>query len=236
MSEYINNEKIHNKWGFGMAPLKQNTADKNKKAVSTVYKILKNKDFDNENIVLEDISIFKGLINRCIKQDQWDWFTVYAMFYYPDVKYLKRILNKITELRKFIKENDSDKLDKTIRYLNENNVKELCLEYLNYELKDNHQKVQYIYILSIRQDKETLKIGETTRNVETRVKEINSATGVLRPYSVRAVFKVKDSKLAEKLIFEKLKDYRIRKDREFFNINYKKAKKIIEEVLEENNL
>lgn len=231
----MSNEKIHNKWGFGMAPLKSNTEYKNRKAVYTIYKILI-KESLNHSDYLDDISIFKGMINRCIKQDQWDWFTVYSMFYYPDINYLKRILPKVIELRRYIKENNNDKLEKLIQYLNENSVKELCLEYLNCDKKNYYKDVQYIYILSTRQDNETLKIGETTRNVEKRIKEINSSTGVLRPYSARGIFKVTDSRLAEKLIFEKLKDYRIRKDREFFNISYYKAKSIIDDVLKENNL
>lgn len=228
-------EKIYQKWGFGMAPLKSSLAYKNKKAIYTIYKILNEEQIDNVNSI-DDISIFKGLINRCIRQDQWDWFTIYAMFNYPDANYLKKIIPKIVELRKATKDNNKSELNKIIFYLNSYNTKELCTQYLNYGNVDDHLNVQYIYILSIREEREILKIGETTRTIVKRIKEINSATGVLRPYSARGVFKVKDSKRAEKLIFERLKEYRIRSDREFFNIDYNKAKYIIDDVLKENDL
>lgn len=231
----MNKEKIYQKWGFGMAPLKSSSLYKNKKAIYTIYKILNEEQIDHTGI-MDEISIFKGLINRCIRQDQWDWFTIYAMFYYPDINYLKKIVPKIIELRKAIKDNNKSELNKIISYLNKYNTKELCIEYLNYGNIDNHLTVQYIYILSIREESEILKIGETTRTVEKRIKEINSATGVLRPYSARGVFKVKNSKLAEKRIFERLKEYRIRNDREFFNIDYNKAKYIIDDVLKGNDL
>ncbi|WP_413789078.1 GIY-YIG nuclease family protein [Bacillus kandeliae] len=45
-------------------------------------------------------------------------------------------------------------------------------------------------MLSRREEPNVLKIGMTNRSIEKRIKEINSATGVLFPFSVKRVFKV----------------------------------------------
>ena len=76
-----------------------------------------------------------------------------------------------------------------------------------------------------------IPLGRTTRSVEDRVKEINSATGVLIPYSTRAVFEVEDAEETENLVFRLLSDYRIRMDREFFQIPFSEAVKMIEEEI-----
>src|SRR5690606_36613459 len=93
----------------------------------------------------------------------------------------------------------------------------------------------WVYILSTREMPNILKIGMTTRNISERVKEINSATGVLYPLSARAVFRVKNASEAERLIFSKLDSYRIRKDREFFNIEFQKAVTLINDYLQFEN-
>lgn len=61
--------------------------------------------------------------------------------------------------------------------------------------------------------------------------EINSATGVLYPYSARKVYKVKNCQQVEKDIQKILQNYRIRADREFFKISYQEACNIIETYL-----
>ncbi|MCM1500412.1 MAG: GIY-YIG nuclease family protein [Clostridium sp.] len=81
-----------------------------------------------------------------------------------------------------------------------------------------------------------LKIGMTTRNVLKRCREINSATGVVFPYSPRKVFRVKESKEAERIVHQVLEEYRIRADREFFKCDYSEACKLIEDCLQENEL
>lgn len=90
---------------------------------------------------------------------------------------------------------------------------------------------EYLYILSRREEKDILKIGMTTRNVQKRVNEINSATGVVFPYSARKVYKVKNSALVERGVHSLLAPYRIRADREFFRIDYAKACSMIEDYL-----
>ena len=89
----------------------------------------------------------------------------------------------------------------------------------------------YIYILSTRENRDNLEIGVTTRSAEQRVKEINSATGVLVPFGVRHLWNVKEPNETERRIHELLADYRIRNDREFFQIDYHTAKRMIDSLI-----
>lgn len=105
-----------------------------------------------------------------------------------------------------------------------------CTNYLSFDINAESEE-EYLYILSRREEPDILKIGMTTRNVQKRVNEINSATGVLYPYSARKVYKVKDSRKVEKEVHELLDVYRIRADREFFKIGYGEACRLIEDYL-----
>lgn len=89
-----------------------------------------------------------------------------------------------------------------------------------------------IYMLGTREMKGLLKIGFTERDVASRVKKINSATGVPIPFGVRYAWRVRNPKKAEGEIHELLADYRVRSDREFFNMKYSDAVKTITEFLE----
>jgi cold shock CspA family protein len=94
----------------------------------------------------------------------------------------------------------------------------------------------WIYILSTREQPDILKIGMTTRSVAQRVKEINSATGVLIPYAARKVFRVTNASVAETELFSLLGPYRIRPDREFFRLPFGTAVRIIEDYLESSRM
>jgi cold shock CspA family protein len=72
----------------------------------------------------------------------------------------------------------------------------------------------------------------TRRSVERRVKEINSATGVLVPFSARKVFRVTDAAVAEHEIFDRLMPFRVRPDREFFRLTFREAVTVIEGYLD----
>ena len=90
-----------------------------------------------------------------------------------------------------------------------------------------------MYILSSRENPKFLKIGYTERRVEDRVKEINSGTGVMTPFGVRAVWSVEKASEMEMLIHKELDKFRIRQDREFFNIDYFDAVAIINKLIAE---
>lgn len=223
------------KWGFGMAPLKQLTENENRKALTCVRNFVIENNILISGNFLDEISRTKGIFNRIIKQDQWDWFTVYMYLDYPTYRDVKNIVSALTSLRTAIIKKDDLLRQCSLNRLKENRFVTYCNNYLNFDIKAK-SPVEYLYILSRREEKDVLKIGMTTRNVQKRVYEINSATGVLYPLSARKVFKVKDSKLVEKAVHNILSEYRMRADREFFKIEYAKACSIIDEYLTQNHL
>lgn len=224
------------KWGFGMAPLKKTTEQSNRKAIKHT------RDFVlGENVILcsgsilDDLSRVKGIFNRVVKQDQWDWFTVYMYLDYPPRQDIRSIVSALAFLRRAIIETDNDLGRKSLKLLQENRFITYCDNYLNFDINFETPS-EYLYILSRREEKDVLKIGMTTRNVQKRVNEINSATGVIYPLSARKVFKVKNSRIVEKDVHNLLSEYRMRADREFFKIGYGQACHIIEEYLTRNHL
>lgn len=226
--------KYNQKWGFGMTPLKSETEYKYKRAAYTVLKILKT--CESHRVNLDDISTFKGMVNRCVRQDQWDWFTVYARFGEPNPVILRPIPAFMVELRNACKKSNVDEISKLTKKTLAKRIINLCEIFLNRkQVAHSRTDTGYIYILSKREEPKVLKIGMTNRDVEQRVKEINSATGVLFPLSVRAVFKVINARDAEQMIFSALEQYRIRKDREFFMVEFAFAAKLVNELLQKHD-
>ena len=218
------------KYGFGMAPLKDNIEIKNRFCIKQVQNLLNNCSTLSSAEIVESISTVKGLFNRIIKQNQWDWFTINMYFDYPTNKDIHIIISVLTLLRQSIITDNFDTRQKSIIQLQNTNFMLYCKNYLNYdESKDTSE--EYIYILSRREEPDILKIGMTTRNIKKRVNEINSATGVLYPYSARKVYKVKNCRQVEKDIHNILQNYRIRTDREFFKISFREACHIIDTYL-----
>lgn len=222
------------KWGFGMAPLKPKTAKKNLQSIIAVKNFVAATGVTNLNSIIDDISQVKGIFNRVIKQNQWDWFTVNMYLDYPTHDDLINIVASLNSLRKAILTNDSILASNALDYLTNGNFLTYCYNYITFNINAEPSS-EYLYILSRREEKDLLKIGMTTRNIQKRVSEINSATGVLFPFSARRVYKVKDSKKVEKEIHTLLSKYRIRPDREFFRIDYTKACSLIENYLITNN-
>lgn len=94
----------------------------------------------------------------------------------------------------------------------------------------------YIYILTNKSFREDwVKIGKTSRPVNTRSKELDN-TAVPLPFDVYATLKTKDYDKAEKFIHKMIDsispDKRIRKGREFFNVHPQKALEVFKAVQE----
>lgn len=69
--------KIAEKWGFGSAPAKRETQNHRMEAAALVLKLLKGPTLpESSEGILDALSTVKGLFNRVVNKDQWDWFTV----------------------------------------------------------------------------------------------------------------------------------------------------------------
>lgn len=227
----MDNIKSIAKWGFGMAPISERMQARYDAAVQTVLDLIDgNLTFDEVN--LDTISELKGMFNRCIRQDQWDWFSVFTELGTPPYHDMNKIVGALIDFRRAIKEQNSAEFEQAKNLLIDNNLLRYLAEYQS-ELSEHvgEPTTGWIYILSTREQPEILKIGMTHRSVSQRVKEINSATGVLIPFAARHVFRVKDATLAEKEIFELLAEYRLRTDREFFKLPFPQAVSIIQQYL-----
>ncbi len=227
-------EKVYQKWGFGMAPLKPHTELRYIEAVRHMRAFLCSNEPERDAILPMHISEVKGLVNRCIRQDQWDWFTVYSRLGCPNPKALRFISGLLPDLRAAVIASDTKLIRSLWEYLGWTQLLTCCLRFLG-ELPSIDPppgaKSGHLYVLSTREFPDLLKIGFTTRSIETRVREINAATGVVFPLSVRRVFFVQDAQKSEKKVFEALQQYRIRQDREFFRVDYSFVVLTIEKLI-----
>ena len=219
------------KWGFGMAPLSKTMRERYDTAVRTLLLFMAD-EIPSSEVQLEAISELKGMFNRCLKKDQWDWFTVYEKLGHPPRNSMKFFVHKLVELRQGLKVKDLEGASSLKKELANSNLCHFLSQWQKYELPPTNQAEHgWLYILSTRDQPDILKIGMTTRSVPKRVQEINSATGELHPYSARTVFEVKRAREADRRVFALLSDYRIREDREFFHIPFAEAARLIEEEL-----
>ena len=223
--------RVAEKWGFGMAPVKVATDSERKRAARTVLSgVLEDRLPSSED--MEDLSIIKGLFSRCYNQDQWDWFTVWRSLGQPGRVQSQRLANAVAELRQVVAPQHE-----VARRVARARIRQLggvvCLErFLSGGVRAN-EGVGYIYVLSTRNAPNLLKVGYTERQVEERVREINAATGVAIPFGVRPLWTVKNARIVESDIHELLKDYRVRSDREFFDLDFRYAFPIIRDYVYE---
>lgn len=220
-------KKIEQKWGFGMAPLKKKREQDLKKYVLALAPYLEGNDpiISAPDSLPTAISEVKGLFTRGFKQDQWDWFTVWNRLGRPGARKCRTVSYAFKALRLALKHKQKDEISSALALLSRCDVMRHLNNFLN--PRPDYFEHGYIYILSKRENPDVLKIGYTNRSVEERIKEINQATGVLIPFGVRALWSVKHADTIESEIHELLSEYRIRSDREFFNIDFGDAFKLI---------
>ncbi|NTF17424.1 GIY-YIG nuclease family protein [Agrobacterium rubi] len=90
-------------------------------------------------------------------------------------------------------------------------------------------KAGFVYVMSNAAMPGIVKIGMTSRNPEIRLREINSATGVL-PFTLEAVIVSRNAKWTEREVHSKLSGRRVRENREFFRIETDEARRLIFDV------
>lgn len=94
------------------------------------------------------------------------------------------------------------------------------------------QQLHYIYVLVNPSIPGICKIGFTTTTVHDRVKQINSATGVITPWYAVFTYKCPDGRMLEQDIHTYLEDIgvRVNPKREGFQISSDDARNIIENI------
>jgi hypothetical protein len=222
-------KEVNEKWGFGLAPPKPETHARRCAAARGVLEWL---DVPEKGTVelAEQLSEVKGLFNRVVRQDQWDWFTVARQLGYPSCRISRVMADTLYDARRRSGRAEGDQIEREqLRRL----PTRRCLRIFLGELKIGDEPgAGWIYILSTREVPDLLKIGMTTRTVETRASEINSATGVSIPFGVRHCWRVAGPAAVERLVHDRLAESRLRNDREFFRIDYFEAKRTIQASLD----
>ena len=228
---------VSERWGFGMSPPKPAVQKSRCVASECTLRILEDKSTapNVDPLVMESLSVVKGLFNRIVREDQWDWFTVAGQLGYPSRRISRVIAQELSHLRTAIKLGY-----KTTYETTKTNLRRLptrrCLSVLLGTTKIvDEPGAGWIYILSTREMRNLLKVGMTTRSVDERVKEINAATGVAIPFGVRRCWRVSDPSLAERLVHDALSEHRLRQDREFFQVSFKYAGKVVDAVIRESS-
>ncbi|SEB22213.1 GIY-YIG nuclease family protein [Pedobacter hartonius] len=98
------------------------------------------------------------------------------------------------------------------------------------------QNSGYIYIMrNPAHALDLFKIGLTTKTVEQRAGQLSATTGSPDKFLIIHRWKANDCIVAEKLIHDRLREYRINPKREFFNIDLEKILPIISSIIEEVN-
>jgi hypothetical protein len=87
----------------------------------------------------------------------------------------------------------------------------------------------YVYVLSNVLMQGLIKIGFTTRDVEQRVAELNSATGVPGPFNIEAIFPTEAPEIHEQQVHKQLAEDRV-KGKEFFKKDLPTTLRLITEI------
>ena len=97
---------------------------------------------------------------------------------------------------------------------------------------DSVKNPEFVYVLVNKGVPGICKIGMTTTSVTQRVKEINSATGVITPWFSVYQYKCLNSRILEQAVHQKLEamGYRVNPKREGFEIKSEQAIAVIEEL------
>ena len=95
---------------------------------------------------------------------------------------------------------------------------------------------EFIYVLENTLMPGLVKIGRTERPVSERAGELSSHTGVPTSFVVVKEYAVENSVEAEKIIHERLSDFRVSDNREFFKMEAEDAMEIIESILPKSEI
>jgi cold shock CspA family protein len=191
---------------------------------------------DLELPLLNDaISVIKGMVNRCLRRDQPDWFVVWYEMGLPTTHRLHIQSKDLPSLRKAILSNDTEQAVAAAERLRYSGLLSALCNFLGKEEPFIEPGSGFLYALGSREQAGLLKIGQTTREIFVRVDEINRATGMVYPLGVWDLWRVRDPVGTERAVHTLLAGDRVRSDREFFSVNLHDASRLIGRFLLERD-
>ncbi|SFO49954.1 T5orf172 domain-containing protein [Geodermatophilus obscurus] len=223
---------VAQKWGFGMAPVKPPVQQRRTAAVASLLSFFASDLAPRGRLeeLQEQLAEVKGLFSRAHRQDQWDWFTVWRALGRPGRRRAQECAQSLGLLRRALGAGEAgaarDAADRLAAAGGPASLRAFLAG-----PQPLTEGLGYLYVLSTRESPRLLKIGYTERAVEERVAEINAATGVVIPYGVRAVWTVRNARRVESKVHRLLAVWRVRPDREFFDMDYRDAHRLISDHL-----
>lgn len=88
---------------FGKYNITANTANKYLRIIHSIFTA-------PMEVTGEDISVLKGMVNRCTKHDQWDWYTTYQYLGYPAYRVMNEFVRECIDLRNELRIQNFDTL------------------------------------------------------------------------------------------------------------------------------
>lgn len=101
---------------FGRADL-HTLKDRHVKAADHIAHLVLKDVRDSSTVDLDQVSHAKGLLSRCVRKDQWDWYTVYKLLGMPPEKRLHQGRQALSQTRDAAKRGDDDGVQKYIDQL-----------------------------------------------------------------------------------------------------------------------
>ena len=92
------------------------------------------------------------------------------------------------------------------------------------------ENLNFVYLLSNKSYQNIYKVGWTSLLPEERAEQLSGETGVLHPFKVVYKKKFKDAEKVEKKIHKKFSKKRIKKNKEYFEINIKELTEYIDSL------
>lgn len=225
--------RVEQKWGFGMAPVKPATATARHAAATRVLAYVSAgtaAPLGRLDQLAADLPEVKGLFSRAWRQDQWDWFTVFEALGRPSRGRAKRTASLLGDLRRRLLDGNDEAASEALQELRAAGGLQHLRTYVQ-GAAPVAADVGFVYVLSTREAPNLLKIGYTERSVRERVNELNSATAVVVPYGARAVWVVRRARQVEGQVHELLAQFRVRRDREFFDMPFRDAARLIDDLV-----
>lgn len=92
---------------------------------------------------------------------------------------------------------------------------------------------EYVYILTKPSNPDLVKIGYTTNLPEVRLKQINNATGIIEEWELGWYTECAQARDLEKQVHTYLDEFRVRDNREGFNVSLSEAISAVQKINEE---
>lgn len=90
---------------FGRLPASDRMRPRYIKSINNILSLRKNNLY---NISPDDFSEIKGIFNRCLRKDQWDWFSIYSALNFPPEELLVKLIKYFSKGREVLKSNTFD--------------------------------------------------------------------------------------------------------------------------------